>query len=288
LDYKGAGRSSRAFQSIESLDSDGDSYTNGEELQAFRYPGDPDSKPGQLTSPVYTFTWNDMMALTHHSQFLLLNSHKQEFDTYATYVGIKVKDLLAAAGADLLSATSVTFIAPDGYAKDFSLEEINNPYPPGLYFANLDPGSFSDPDQGFVTYPPADQMPEGLVDGGEIPGEQWLILAFQRDGNDLDEGYLDPSSGKLNGEGPYRSVVPQSTPGAPDRGSKYSPSGYSDGYDYDENKDHNAGLCVKALVAIRVNPMPQGYEEFDWKNGGWALVDKGQFIVYGNGITGNE
>ena len=58
-----------------------------------------------------------------------------------------------------------------------------------------------------------------------------------------------------------------------------------DGYDYDDEKDHNAGLCVRGLVAVRVNPMPEGYEEFDWKNGGYSLLEKSQIIVYGAGIT---
>ncbi len=287
LDYKKAGRDGTALKNIGKLDSDGDSYTNRAELEDLRYTGDPESKPGQLTVPIRTFTWNEMINLPSHSQFLLMNSHKQEFDNYAAYEGVKIKDLLEALGADLSGATSVTMIAPDGYAKDISLDDINNPFPPGLYFANLDPGSFSDPGQGFVTYPPEDQMPGGLVDGGEIPGEHWLIVAYQRNGRELDQGYLDPALGKLNGEGPYRLVVPQSNPGAPDRGSRYSPSGYDDGYDYDEDKDYNAGLCVRALVAIRINPMPQGYEEFDWKNGGWALVEQKKLIVYGAGVTGN-
>jgi len=37
-------------------------------------------------------------------------------------------------------------------------------------------------------------------------------------------------------------------------------------------------------VAIRVSPLPEGYEEFDARNGGWAYVDAGQLVVYGAGI----
>jgi hypothetical protein len=287
LDYKNAGRNRSALRKIAAFDSDEDSYSNETELRDYRYPGDADSEPGQPTVPVRTFSWDEVHKLTSHSQFLLLNSHKQEFDDYATYNGVTVKEILAAAGADLASVTSVTLIAPDGFAKDFQLDDINEPYPPGLFFANLDPGSFADPDQGFVVYPPLDQMPQGLENGGTIPGEPWMLIAYERDGRKLDQSYLDPVSGKLNGEGPYRLVVPQSVPGSPDRGSRYSPSGYNDGWDYDENKDHNAGLCVRGIVAIRVNPLPPGYEEFDWKNGGWALISKEQLIVYGATIKGD-
>ncbi len=284
LDYLGAGRSLEALRAIEGQDSDGDSHSNLDEISALRYPGDSSSQPGQPTVPLVTLGWDDVQAMTYHEQFLLLNSHKQQFDSYATYGGVKVLTLLEQVGADLDSATSVTFIAPDGYAIDVDIADVTSPYPPGLYYANLDPGSFSDPNQGFVEYPPEDYLPAGLQDGGEIPDEPWLLVAHWRDGLDLEPSYLDAVSGKLEGEGPYRSIVPQADPGAPDRGSK-SPAEYEDGYDYDENKDHNAGRCVRGLVAVRVNPIPEGYEEFDWKNGGYSLIDKRQLIVYGAGIT---
>jgi hypothetical protein len=287
LDYKNAGRNLNALSDISDLDSDEDSVPNEAELNDLRYPGDPNSKPGQPIIPVRTLSRENMNALAVHGQFLLLNSHKQQFDTYANYVGIKVRDVLTAAGADLSGATSATFIAPDGYAIDLPLAHTEDPFPSGLFFSNLDPGTFADPDQGFVIYPPPEHIPVGLVDGKTIPGEQWLIIAYGRDGRELDKGYLDPVSGKLNGEGPYRLIVPQSNPGSPDRGSKFSPSGYNDGWDYDDDKDHNAGLCVRGLVAIRVNPLPSGYEEFDWKNGGWAFINKKQLIVYGAGVTGD-
>jgi hypothetical protein len=286
LDYKKAGRTMGALRKIAGLDSDNDSHTNKVEIDDLRYPGDPESKPGQPIAPIITLDLENITPMTVHEQFMLMNSHKQEFDFYATYKGVKVKDLLEAAGVDLSNATSLTFIAPDGYTKDIELDNVNNQFPDGLYFANLDAAGFADPEQGFVQYPPSDQMPAGLVDNGAIPGSQWLMIAYGRDGNDLDNGYLDAVSGRLRGEGPYRLIVPQNVPGAPDRGSKYSPSGYTDGHDYDDSKDHNAGMCIRALTAIRINPMPMGYEEFDWKNGGWALVERKQIIIYGCGVDG--
>lgn len=283
LAYKNAGRSLTALRDIENDDSDGDTYANKAEIDDIRYPGDPDSYPGQPVTPIYTLTWSDFTSATQHTQFLLMNAHKQPNDSYDTYTGVKVKDLLLHAGVDLTSATGVTFFSADGYAKDFTLDDINNQYPDGLYYANLDPAGFVNPDHGFVVYP--DLLPPGLVDGGTIPGEQWLIIAYQRNGTDLEAAYLDTVSGKINGEGPYRNIVPQSTPGSPDRGSKSALIG--DAWDYDDTKDHNAGLCVKATVAIRVNPMPAGLEEFDWKNGGWSLVQDKKLIIYGQGVTGN-
>ena len=283
LAYKTAGRSQDALEDIAGDDSDGDTFANDAEIDALRYPGDADSKPGQPTVPLITYEWADIAALDYHEQFLLLNSHKQEFDNYASYGGVKVKTLLEAAGADLANATGVTFIAPDGYMVDLDIALVNSAFPAGLFYANLDPGSFADAGQGFVEYPAV--MPEGLTDGGAIPGEQWLLLGYKRDGADLATAFLDPVSGKLEEEGAYRNIVPQEVPGSPDRGSNYSPSDYADGFDYDDAKDHNAGRCVRGIVAIRVNPMPEGYEEFDWKNGGFSLIEKRQLIVYGAGIT---
>jgi len=86
------------------------------------------------------------------------------------------------------------------------------------------------------------------------------------------------------GEGPLRIVVPQTTPGPPDRGSRFSPTDCGDGMDFREDADHNAGSMVRAVVAIRIDPMPAGLEEFDHVNGGWAYVDAGEIIIYGHGI----
>lgn len=221
-DYVAAGRNRAALRAIAGDDSDGDGYANGDEIDAIRYPGDPDSMPGQQVAPSLEYTELDLQGLTSHEQFLLSNSHKQEYDNYSTFVGVKIRDLLLDAGVVLDGSviSGITVIAPDGYLKDFTFDEIVNPYPAGLYYAGMDSDTLGT-ECGFVTYP--DVLPEGLTDGGEIPGEQWLMLAYERDGLPLDESNLDITSGKINGEGPFRIVVPQSVPGMPDRGSSYSP-----------------------------------------------------------------
>jgi len=274
--YQGHGRDADALRAIVGME---------DELAALRYPGDSGSLPGQPVAPMRTVSWERMVHLPSVRELLLLNSHTQRFDTYATYDGVRVRDLLAGIGIGLDGVSSVTFIAPDGYAADFSLPAIDQPYPPGLYHSRLDPASFADPAQGFVQYPPPGQIPATLTERDTIPGPPWLLIAYWRDGENVAPCYLDAASGRLEGEGPYRLVVPQSTPGAPDRGSSYSPSGCDDGYDFDPAKDHNAGRCVRGVVAIRLNPMPAGYEEFDWRNGGWAMVARREIIVYGAGVT---
>jgi hypothetical protein len=284
-DYLDAGRDGAALAAIAERDSDGDGAANGAEIAALRYPGDPGSRPGQAQAPVCTFSRGDLEKLPRHEQVVLMNSHTQAMDEYVHYRGVRLIDLLIAAGADLDRATSITLIAPDGFAWDLSVEQAREAFPPGRFFGDLGPEGFADPKQGFVRYPPEALLPETAADGGEIPGEAWAMIADGRNGAALSVGHLDPERGSLEGEGPFRGVVPQSRPGAPDRGSSISPSGYGDGHDYDDEKDHNAGACTRGLVAVRVNPLPEGTEEFDWKNGGWALIERGELIVYGAGIT---
>ena len=281
LAYLKAGRNADAIERLANQDSDGDGFANDEEIRDLRYPGSPVSKPGQPKAKAIVLDVERLRAMPAHAEFLLVNSHSQRFDTYATYTGVRIRDLLAEVGVDLKGISGITIVAADGYMKDFDAEAITVRYPSGLFFAGLDTATRG-ADCGFVVYPAT--LPEGLVAGGEIPGEPWLMLAYGRDGGSMDASYLNPVSGRIEGEGPLRLVVPQSTPGAPDRGSRYSPSGCADGYDSDDGADHNAGSMVRAVVAMRINPMPEGYEEFDALNGGWAYVDAGQLVVYGKGI----
>ena len=110
------------------------------------------------------------------------------------------------------------------------------------------------------------------------------MLGYERDGVLLDPSALDVSDGRISGEGPLRMVVPQENPGMPDRGSRFSPSDCGDGFDFRAEADHNAGSMVRGVIAIRIDPMPVGVEEFDYMNGGWAYVNAGQIIIYGHGV----
>ena len=283
LAYNNAGRDVAALLALGAEDSDGDGAPNDEELADGKYPGDAGSQPGQKVAPMTILDMADLRALPVHQQFLLANSHKQQFDAYDTYTGVRVIDLLNAVGVDLDQIDGITIIAPDGYMKDFSLEAIRSEYPSGEFYWGLDLDGLGI-DCGFVTYPAT--VPEGLSHGEAIPDALWLMLAYERDGESMEVSYLDPTSGKIDGEGPLRIVVPQTVPGAPDRGSTYSPTSCNDEYDYDDNKDHNAGSMVRGVIAVRVNPMPEGFEGFEHMNGGWAFVDAGQLVLFGAGIGG--
>ena len=284
LDYLHSGRSRDALAAIGPVDSDGDAYGNEAEIADLKYPGDPSSHPGQQTVPMRVVGMDELKGMAATSEFLLANSTRQQFDFYATYKGPTVHDLLVAAGVDPTDGAiqGVTIIAPDGYLQDVTMIQVNNAFPAGLYYAGLDQTTLGQ-QCGFVTYP--DALPGGLTSGGPIPGTPWLVLAYERDGGPLDPSVLDPTTASLQGEGPFRLIVPQSTPGSPDRGSKYTPSGCNDAYDYDQNKDHNAGSMVRGVVAIRVNPIPTGYEDFDYRNGGWAFIANQTVGVYGYGVA---
>jgi len=284
--YKQSGRSVEALAAIAKLDSDGDEFPNSEEIAEVRYPGDAASKPGQPLAPVLTLSWDDIRKIKGQTQFMLMNATTEPNDDYALYSGIRVRDLLEAAKVNLEGAAGITVFAPDGYSTDYTLADITGPFPRGYFYAA--PGKISDKDKAFVKYP--ESIPSGVIDGKEIPDVPWLLLAFERDGKPLDVSRYE--KGRLAGEGPYRLVLPQrdlmagdpSKPGRPDRSVKSKTFG--DGWDFHKDIDHNAGSCVRGATVIRVNPMPKGFEEYDWKNG-WPLVNGRQIVIFGKGVGGN-
>jgi len=284
--YLAAGKNKDALKTIAAQDSDSDGYTNAQEIAALTYPGDAKSNPGQAEAPIIELDWAKITGMPVHSQFMLMNASKQSNDEYVLYEGVKIKDLLEQAGVDLTGAEGITLLAPDGYTMDFTMEQVNKNYPNQVFYSGLDKGGAKLGDKGFVYYTPENLWPAGVSDQGVIPGVHWLLLAYKRDnGEFLDKGYLDTASGKIGGEGPFRGIIPQANPGRPDRGRNDTP--VNDGWDYGDDLDHNAGSCPKVVVAIRINPMPEGKNEFDWRSyGGWALVDGKKLLIYGHGVTG--
>ena len=282
--YLDAGRTREALEAIATADSDGDTFSNADEIADLKYPGDPASKPGQVVAPLRQLSWDQLLAMPSHEEFLLANSTKQQYDFYASYTGVKLLDLLTAVGVDPTDPeiTGLTVIAPDGFMTDVDMSAVKSAFPAGTFYGGLDTATLGT-ECGFVTYP--DVLPDGVSGGAPIPGEPWVLLGWNRDGEAMDPSVLDPVSGKIDGEGPYRLIVPQVTPGKPDRGSKYSPTTCNDGYDFDEAADHNAGSMARGVVAIRVNPLPAGVEDFDAQYGGWAYITGKTVLVYGHGVV---
>jgi hypothetical protein len=227
-------------------------------------------------------TQERILALSSHSQYLLGNTTNQR-DQYARYRGVKVTDLLKHVNIQP-GATGVTVFAPDGFSRTFPLDvpdpqtdptklsyDVLGPYPNGFYYGGLD----------FVDYAYNPGYPH--EDGFPIPDRLYLLLAYLRDGDPLKKGILirdpaNPARLVLDGEGPYRLIVPQKIAGSPDRG-KPVPAG--DEWDYDANKDHNWGAAIRSVAAIRVEPLPAGTTDFRWQEGGWNLVDNGRLVIYG-------
>jgi len=284
LAYVKAGRTVEAMKAIAQADSDGDGASNADEIAALRHPGDPASRPGQPLAPAVTLDWERIAALPATTQFMLMNAPRDQYDDYVEYKGVAVRDLLAAAAVDLAGAAGITVFAPDGFATDYSLDEIMRPFPKGYYYSG--PCGIKDAAAAFVRYPAS--LPAGLADGREIPVVPRLLLAYERDGKPLVPSVYETGTGRLTGEGPFRLVKPMANmdgdparPGRPDR-SVTSPV-FGDGWDFSSAIDHNAGACVRGACVIRVNPMPAGCEEIDWKNG-WPLVAGRKLVVYGYGV----
>jgi hypothetical protein len=141
-DYKNAGRNVSAFASIEGNDSDGDSYTNKQEIDALSYPGDPTDDPTKIPAPSVTYTLGELESLTSHRQFLLMNTTRSG-DWYAEYQGVPMLDLLRDAGMIEETTTAVTVFAPDGYFYTYELKPggeyyyIDGTYPQAQYYYDV-------------------------------------------------------------------------------------------------------------------------------------------------------
>ena len=274
--YKAVGRTAASIQTIQNLDSDGDGKTNFEEIQALAFPGDPKDYPGLVSAPVIGLNLERILKLPDYSEFLLLNASKSQ-DFYARYRGVKVKDLLGYAGVRK-EATHITVFSPDGFSQKFPINaptdpkdlpyNVMGPCPYGTYYGGLD----------FVDYL---FIPNHLDYGDRITDKLYMLLAYMRDGDPLTPGKINPTTLKLDGEGPYRLIPPQKTAGGPDRPSTATPVVPDDGWNYGVNNDHNAGFSARTVAAIRVEPLPSGTTDFNWYEGGWNLVDKAKLVIYG-------
>ena len=289
--YKNAGRTTAAVTAIDNLDSDGDTYSNAEEIEANTFPGDADDYPGLTPAPYRVYTLGQLEALAAHTQFMLMNTSRSG-DFYAEYTGVPIKDLLDDAGI-LPSATGIWVYAPDGWGQDHPLEYNadldmyhvygnapgqNYQYPPATYYWDAEADVTLNPDSGWCDY--SAPSCAGRTHGTTISVANGLkaILAYKREGAYLDSGVLNDEN-KLDGEGPYRVVVPQKYPDAPDQSSKSDAQAVKWPYNYDW--DHNAGSCSRAATIIKVEPLPEGMTDVNILEAGWAYVDQSKIIVYG-------
>lgn len=289
--YKNAGRSAQAVVDIDDLDSDDDGHANAVEIAANSFPGDADDHPGLTPAPYRVYTRDQLEALGSHAQFMLMNTSRSG-DFYAEYTGVPIKDLLDDAGM-LGSASGIWVYAPDGwgqnhplgYNADLDMYHVygNTPgqsyqYPPATYYYDLQADVDQNPDYGWCDYSAPSCI--GRTHGDAIPVEGGLkaILAYKREGAYLDTGVLNDEN-KLDGEGPFRVVVPQKYVGPPDQSSNSDDQNVLWPYDY--NLDHSAGSCSRSATIIKIEPLPEGTTDIDILEAGWSYVDQGKIIIYG-------
>jgi hypothetical protein len=277
--YAENGRDRAAFAKIEALDSDDDGFTNLAEIQAGFFPGREASNPDKPAAPTVELSLTELKALPSHQQFMLANAHRQRCDEYVTYRGIRISELLRSQGVDVSRIDGVTVFAPDGYAKSYTREQVTREYPTGVFYAGLDDAGLGE-GIGIVDYP--DRAPfEALANGDAIPDKLYLLLAYERNFEPFTVSKIDPEDFKIRGEGPFRSIRPQTEPSKPDRGTRHA---LGDEYDYVDSFDHNAGDNVRGVTVIRIDPMPPEYEEFDAMNASWRFLEQGKLVLYGFGI----
>lgn len=283
-DYLNNGRSQAALLAIEALDSDGDGYTNIEEINAERYPGNADDDPGKVPAPSKVYTKADLEAMTAHTQFLLMNASRSD-DNYAEYTGVPMEELLKDAGV-LGTATGITLYAPDGWSQYHPLEYDEEPemypvrwtYPDSVYYYNTEADMALNPADGWCDYSSPSSQGRKHLDPIVNPNGNKMILAYKREGQYMDPGILNEDN-KLDNEGPFRVVPPQKVPGPPDQRST---AGSQDVlWPYNEDGDHNSGAATRTTTIIKVLPLPPGTTDIDVLEAGWTYVDQEKIIVYG-------
>jgi len=288
--YLANGRSETALKSIESLDSDGDTYTNIAEINAIRYPGDPKDDPSKVPASHRIYTKAQLEAMPQHSQFMLMNTTKSG-DYYTEYSGVTMEYLLNRAVL-LPTATKVTVYSPDGYSQGHPLYDslgnagsayapyVNGTYPGAYFFYNAEADKATNPVYGWVDYSSPGTAGRSHGQAIAVPDGLRLLLALRADGKDLVPGVLGTDN-KLTpaSEGPFRVVSPQKFVGPPDQPSTNPTQGTI--WQYDATADHNAGFSTKCATIIKVEPLPEGTTDIDVYEAGWFYVDQAKVVVYG-------
>ncbi len=284
-DYLAYGSSPEAIENIDKLDSDGDGFTNTEEIDTLRFPGNAADDPTKVAAPFRVLSLEDLEELPRHTQFMLMNTTKSG-DYYAQYSGVAVADLLDHVGL-LPGATGIKAYAPDGWSQYHPLEEDPDPlfyhvfgtYPQADYYYMEQADADLHPDYGWCDYSAASCFGRMHLEPIDNENGLRLMLAFLRDGEYLEPGMLSADN-KLDGEGPFRVVTPQKVPGPPDQSSRYD--GDIDSiWPYDDSCDHNAGFATRSATMIRVDPLPEGTTDIDSLEAGWNYVQEGKVLIYG-------
>jgi len=276
-DYLAAGRDGAAIAAIAGKDSDGDGFSNSDEIAADRFPGSASDDPEKTAAPMRIYTRAQLQALPQHTQFLLQNAAKSR-DGYAEYSGVPMETLLRDAGI-LETATGITVFSPDGWSQYHPLRALDDPamypvlgaYPEARYH-------FSGPAAAWCDFSASSCAGRKPGEAIRVAGGLRMIVALAREGSPLAPAVLSKDN-KLDGEGPYRVIVPQKSPSPPDQSSKAQDQHVQ--WPYRADWDHNAGSSTRSVTLIRVEPMPPGTTDIDIAEMGWKYIDEGKIVIYG-------
>ncbi len=280
-DYLSHGRNEKAITNINAIDSDGDTFSNQAEIESIRFPGNREDDPDKRIAPFREYTMKQLESLPRHTQFLLMNSNKSG-DFYAEYKGVALTVLLRDAGISK-DATGIYVYSPDGWSQYYPLEYDPDPslyqvfgtYPSSVYQYNLQADKTHG---GWCDYSAPSCSGRADNDKITVQGGLKLILAYERDGKKLQPGVLNINN-ILDGEGPYRIIVPQKNPGPPDQSSNASNQNVI--WPYNSGWDHNTGASSRSVAIIKVVPLPEGTTDIDLLEAGWSSVEQGKIIIYG-------
>ena len=278
MDYFRNGRSTAASAAIEKLDSDGDGVPNGAELAALTNPGDARSVPGQKDTAHVVLSYDDMVKIgvpvREHAVFIN-TAHSKSGDSYSDFRGFSLIELLQAAGISE-EAASVDVISLDGYVSTFSIDQLRRTYSQSAPVFGLSKDALGE--CGWVNY-----EAKNLKEGVPLPDAP-ILLTFEENGRSYPTANIN-IQGRLNGTGPFRVVVPiMDNSGIPDMSSDAMEEcvrKVPEKYRYHRDYAKNAGSCVGAIVAIRVNPLPPGEIDIHWPQYAKKAIDEKSVVVFG-------
>ena len=277
-DYLKAGRNAAAFAAIAGRDSDRDGVSNAAELEAITNPGDPQSAPDKSLAPHVVISFDDLVAKKTPvvEQAIFVNvSKSRDGDSFSDLKGFKLIDVLEAAGMSS-QAASVDVISLDGYAATFSIDQLRRKYRQAAPVFGL--GKETLGECGWVRY-----EAKNLKEGVPLPDAD-VLLTFEVNGEPYQSASINDQQ-RLQGSGPFRVVGPQmKNPGMPDNSSRATeecvakvPEKYRFNRDFEKNSDY----CVKAVVAIRVNPLPPGTMDIHWPQYAKKAIEGKTIVIFG-------
>jgi hypothetical protein len=276
--YLAAGRNVAAVRSLAAKDADDDHFSNDAEFKKGTNPGDAASNPAAAVAPSRTFGAPALRALAPViEQTVFVNTTKSRSgDSYSEFRGQSAWAVLRAIGiAD--SATSVDFLAADGYERTFTVAELKRRWPQAAPVMGLGPSDLGP--CGWVTY-----RARKLDAATRLPAAA-IMLAFEQDGQALATATLDATSGRLvGGNGPLRLIAPQvdiSPPDLPQTADASCAAKVAPAHRFHEEYDHNGGKSVSAIVAVRVNPLPKGTRDADWQTPALKNLANGEILFFG-------